>query len=123
MWDDRKLCEPVVHALDVLGEVGCYVGDLLLEQRESGIQCFFDVERQRRNRRRAGWRGAVARKESRVAKAIVLAALVAGRRRSSFLGGKPSSVDGIIRMSQRCADAHHFYPQFVNSYIGDVENK
>jgi hypothetical protein len=67
--------------------------------------------------------GAVARKESRVAKATVLAALVAGRRRGSFLGKKPSSVDGIVRTSQRCAVAHHFYPRFIYSYVGDVENK
>jgi hypothetical protein len=56
-------------------------------------------------------------------RAIVLAALIAGRRRGSFLGKKPSSVDGIARTSRRCALAHHFYPQFINSYVGDVENK
>jgi len=60
---------------------------------------------------------------SRVAEAILLAALVAGRRRGSFLGKKPTSVDGIVRTSRRCAVAHHFYPQFINSYVGDVENK
>ena len=73
---------------------------------------------------RAGGRlGAVAREKSRVTKAIVLTALVAGRRRGSFLGKKASSVDGIIRTSRRCAIAHHLYPRFIYSYVGDVENK
>ncbi len=44
--------------------------------------------------------------KSRVAKAIELAALVAGRRRGSFLGKQPSSVDGIAKTSQGWAVAH-----------------
>ena len=52
-----------------------------------------------------------------VAEAILLAALVAGRRRGSFLGKKPTSGDGIVRTSRRCAVAHHFYPRNTNSYV------
>ena len=70
-----------------------------------------------------GGREPFARKESRVAKAIVLAALIAGRRRGLFPGKKPLSIDGIVRTSRRCAVAHHFYPQFINSYVVAVGNK
>jgi hypothetical protein len=38
--------------------------------------------------------------KSRVAEAIVLAALFMGRRRGSFLGKQPLSVDGIVRTSR-----------------------
>jgi hypothetical protein len=62
-------------------------------------------------------RGAVARVRSRVAEAIVLAALVAGWR-GSFLGKKPSSiVDGAIRTSRGWTVAHHFYPRIASSYV------
>ncbi len=56
---------------------------------------------------RAGSRlRAIAREKNQVTKAIVLAALIAGRRRGSFLGKQPSSIDGIIRTSWRWAIAH-----------------
>jgi len=59
---------------------------------------------------------------SRVAEAILLAALVAGWR-GSFLGKKPSSiVDGAIRTSRGWAVAHHFYPQITNSYVSLRKN-
>ena len=54
---------------------------------------------------------------SRVAEAILLAALVTGWR-GSFLGKKPSSiVDGAIRTSRGWAVAHHFYPRSTSSYV------
>jgi ABC-type thiamine transport system substrate-binding protein len=59
---------------------------------------------------------------SRVAEAILLAALVAGRR-GLFLGKKPLSIfdhdsfDGAIRTSRGWAVAHHFYPRITNSYV------
>ncbi len=59
---------------------------------------------------------------SRVAKAILLAALVAGRR-GSFLGKKPLSIgDGAIRTSRGWAVAHHFYPWITNSYVSLCKN-
>ena len=59
---------------------------------------------------------------SRVAEAILLAALVAGWR-GSFLGKKPSSiVNGAIRTSRGWAVAHHFYPRITNSYVSLRKN-
>ena len=59
---------------------------------------------------------------SRVADAILLAALVAGWR-CSFLGEKPSSIiDGVIRTSRGWVVAHHFYPRITNSYVSLRKN-
>ena len=59
--------------------------------------------------------------KSRVAKAIVLAALVAGWR-GSFQREHPSSgvLDGIVGMSRRWAVAQHVTLKCIDSYGEDV---
>jgi hypothetical protein len=63
---------------------------------------------------RAGCRqGSVACGGSRFTIAIAHVALVAGRRGGLFQGEQPSSIDGINKVSQRWAIAHHFNPWII----------